>query len=202
MCQLIVLYFGDRKDDDEELFSKLDIKDEITAGNVVPFRVNKPADAQPAKESILPPERLAAADLWAAYGIEEADTFVIADRYGNPYFKGKETELLAKLGEVNKHFRGIRKELKEKVEAAKDARDSGKIGEALTTLKEGFALKLTGYTEAKAAEKLYSELIKSGRDQLAKADAKALEELAKTYKGTELETEIDTAIKATKKSSN
>lgn len=197
-----MLYFGDRKDDDTELFGKLDIKDEVAAGNAVGFRVTKPAEAQPAKESILPPERLAAADLWAAYGVEEADTFVLSDRYGNPYFKGKETELLEKLGEVNKHFRSIRKELKKQVEAAKDARDDGNVAGALKALKEGFEHNLTGYREANDAEKLYNELIKSGRDKLAKADAKALEDLSKTYKGTELESEIDAALKATKKSSN
>ena len=202
MCQLVVLYFGERKDDDTELLAKLDIKDEVVAGNVVPFRVNKPDDSQPAKETILPPERLAAANLWEAYCIEEADTFVIADRYGNPYFTGKETELLGKLGEVNKHFRGIRKELKKQVEAAKDARDEGNVAEALKTLKEGFEHKLTGYREATAAAKLYDELIESGRAQMKEADAKTLAELSKTYKGTELEPEIEKAMNAAAKGSN
>lgn len=199
---MVVLYFGDRKDDDTELLAKLDIADEATAGNVACFRVPKPADPQPAANSILPPDRLASADLWATYGIEEADTFVVADRYGNPYFTGKDTALLEKLGEVNKHFRGVRKELKKNVEAARQAGDDGKVGEALKSLKEGFAHKLTGYNEADDAEKLYNDLIKQGREKLKGADVARLSELAKTYKGTDLEGEIDAAIKAAKKDSN
>ena len=202
MCQLVVLYFGDRKDDDTELLAKLDIADETAAGNVVCFRVPKPAEAQPAAQSILPPDRLAAADLWASYGIEEADTFVVADRYGNPYFTGKEAALLEKLNEVNKHFRGVRKELRKSLADAKQARDDGKVGEALTSLKEGFKHGLVGYSESDDAVKLYNELISNGREKLKGADANALSEMAKTYAGTDLESEIETAIKATKKSSN
>jgi len=199
---LVVLYFGDRKDDDAELLAKLDIADETSAGNVVCFRVPKPAEAQPAAQSILPPDRLAAADLWASYGIEEADTFVVADRYGNPYFTGKETALLEKLNGVNKHFRGVRKELRKSLADAKQARDDGKVSDALTSLKENFKHGLVGYSESDDAVKLYNELISNGREKLKGADANALKDLAKTYAGTDLEPEIESAIKATSKSSN
>jgi hypothetical protein len=196
-----VLYFGDREDDDE-LLAKLDINDEVTAGNAVCFRVKKPAEAEPAAESILPPDRLGAADLWAVYGITEADTFVVADRYGNPYHTGKETALLTKLGEVNKHFRSVRKELKKFVKDARDARDKKDIAKALESLKQGFELGLNGYVEATDARKLYDEIIKSGRDSLKDADAKALEGLARTFKGTDLEAEIEKARKQAAKDSN
>lgn len=201
MSQLVVLYFGDRKDDDE-FFTKLDINDEVKAGNVVCFRVPEPAEKSPATASVVPVDRLASEDLWTSYGIEKADTFVVTDRFGNPYHTGTDAALLAKLNEVNKHFRGVRKELKKSVETARKAREKGEIAAALKSLKEAFEHKLVGYNEAIDAEKLYGDLIKEGREKLKGADAATLEKLAKVYSGTEIESEALEAMKAAKSGSN
>lgn len=194
---MIVLYFGDRKDDDT-FFDKADFIPEVSASNVVCMRVTKPAETKAPAAAIVPAPRLESADLWAAYGITKADTFVLADRYGNPFVTTSEPLLNEKLNELSAHFRTARKSLKTHVEAAQAARDKGDVAGTFTALKEGFKLGLTGYKEAKDAATLYNDCIKTGREQLSAAgkDAKALEALAKTYEGTELASEIDAARKA------
>ena len=162
------------------------------------MRVAKPADAKAPAAAIVPAPRLESADLWAAFGITEADTFVLADRYGNPFVTTSEPLLNEKLSELASHFRTARKSLKKHVGTAQAARDKGDVAATFTALKEGFKLGLTGYKEAKDAAKLYDDCIKTGREQLSAAgkDAKAREALAKTYEGTELASEIETARKA------
>jgi hypothetical protein len=163
------------------------------------IRVAQPAEVKAPAALLVPTPRLESADLWAAYGVTKADTFVLADRYGNPFVTTTEPLLNEKLAELSSHFRTQRKTLKKHIETAQAARDKGDMAATLAALKDGFKLGLTGYTEAKEASKLYDECIKTGREQLAAAgkDAKALEALAKTFEGTELASEIEAARKST-----
>jgi hypothetical protein len=181
------------------VFTKVDFQPEVSASNVVCIRVPQPAEIKSPAAVVVPTPRLEAADLWAAYGVTKADTFVVADRYGNPYFTGPELTLNEKLTEVAAHFKSARKTLAKEIEAAKVARDKGDVAAAFNALKEGFKLGLTGYKEANEAAKLYNELIETGRESLKAAgkDTKALETLAKQYEGTELATEIEAARKST-----
>lgn len=146
----------------------------------------------------MPTNRLEAADLWAAYGIKEADTFVVADKYGNPFHTAKEPVLNEKLGEVASHFRGVRKQLRKEVDAARAAKEKGDVAGALAALKNGFKLGLTGYAEAENAAKLYSEILEQGRKEVKDAgkDGARLDELAKKYAGTEVEKDVAAARKA------
>lgn len=193
---MIILYFGEKKDDDE-FFAKSDFNEQVTAKNVICLRVAKPADTKAPEAAIVPKARLDAADLWAAYGVKEADTFVVADKYGNPFYTAKEPLLNEKLGEVASHFRTLRKQLRKEVEAAQAAKDKGEVTAALAALKSGFKLGLTGYSEAESATKLYGELMDAGRKSLKDAgkDAAKLDALAKQYAGTDLEAEIAAARK-------
>lgn len=154
--------------------------------------------------SILPAPRLEAADLWAAYGVTEEDTFIVADKFGNPFFTGKDACLSEKLREVAGHFRAQRKALRKQVAVAQKAYDDGDTAKAVKTLKEGLALGLTGYEEAVSAAELYSKLIEKGREQLKAADKdlKQLKALKKAYEGTDLAGEIDSALQTAGKTSN
>jgi hypothetical protein len=194
---LVVIYFGERADDDE-LLAKVDLADQVTAQNVVCVRAKKPAETKAPAEALLATPRLESTDLWAAYGVTEADTFIVTDMYGNPFYTGKETALEAKIKEVSSHFRGVRKQLRKKVEAAQTAKDKGDIAAAVEALKEGLKLGLTGYSEAESAAKLYKEMLEAGRKQLKEAgsDAAKLDALAKTFAGTDLESDIKAARKA------
>jgi hypothetical protein len=193
-----VLYFGDRTNEDT-FFDKVDFLAEVSASNVVCVRVPKPAELKAPEPPIVPPARLDATDLWAAYGVKDADTIVLADRYGNPFVTTTEPVLNEKLAELAAHFKDARKSLQKEIDAAKAARDTGDVGAAFTALKAGFKLGLTGYKEAKEAGKLYNEMIETGREKLKQAgkDAKVLEELAKQYEGTDLSGDIEAARKST-----
>jgi hypothetical protein len=195
--QLVCIYFGDQADD-SELLGKVDLNDQVTALNVVAIRATKPQEQAAPPASLIPVDRLRSKDLWAAYGVTESDTFVITDRHGNPYYTGKETALNEKVTEVASHFRSLRKTLRKQVEAAETAREAGKTADAVSAIKEGLKLGLTGYDEADTAIKLYNELIESGRKQLKEAgdDAAKLDALAAAFAGTDLEKEIKAARKA------
>lgn len=146
----------------------------------------------------MPTSRLEAADLWAAYGVKEAETFVVADKYGNPFHTAKEPVLNEKLGEVASHFRAVRKQLRKEVDAAQAAKDKGDVAAAIESLKKGFKLGLTGYSEAESAAKLYNEIVEDGRKQVKAAgkDSAKLDELARKYAGTEVEKDVTAARKA------
>jgi hypothetical protein len=200
---LIVLYFGDRKDDDE-LLGKVDVNELVTGKTIICVRVPKAQPAEPAKASPVPADRLAAKDLWAAYGVTATDTFVVADKFGNPYATTQETALKDKLTEVASHFRALRKQLRKHVDAAEAAREKSETRAAVEALLEGFKLGVTGYNEAEAAAAMYGELIQDGRSRVkaAGADVSKLESLAAQFKGTDLESEIDAALKPLRKNSN
>lgn len=193
-----MLYFGDRTNEDT-FFDKVDFLAEVSASNVVCVRVPKPAELKAPEPPIVPSARLDAADLWAAYGVKDADTLILADRYGNPFVITTEPLLNEKLTELAAHFKDARKSLQKEIDAAKAARDTGEVAAAFTALKTGFKLGLTGYKEAKEASKLYTELIDAGREKLTAAgkDIKAIEALAKEYEGTDLSAEIEAARKST-----
>lgn len=171
---------------------------------MVCIRAEKPEQAKAPAASIRPAPRLEAADLWAAYGVTEEDTFVVADKFGNPYFTGKDACLSEKLREVAGHFRAQRKALRKQVAVAQKAFDDGDAAKAVSTLKEGLALGLTGYEEAVSAAELYTKLIEKGREQLkvVDKDLKKLKDLKKTYDGTDLAGEIDSALETASKTSN
>ena len=128
----------------------------------------------------------------------------MADKFGNPYFTGKDAVLDDKLREVASHFRAQRKALRKQVAVAQKAYDDGDTAKAVKTLKEGLALGLTGYEEAISAAELYNKLLEKGREQLKAADKdlKKLEALKKAYGGTDLAGEIDSALESASKTSN
>ncbi len=198
---MIALYFGDRKDDDE-LLAVVDLSELVTGKTVVCVRVPKPESIQAAPASVVPTDRLATKDLWSAYGIKQADTFVVADKFGNPYAVTTETALADKMKEVASHFRSLRKQLRRDTDTARAAHEKGQTREAIDALLAAFNHGLTGYDEAEPAAKLYQELMDAGRKQLKQAGDKAteLESLAKLYAGTDLQADIDETLKKIRKS--
>lgn len=189
-AQLIILYFGDRADTND-LLNEVDVANHVTAKTVVCVRVAKPVtDAEP--EAPVSDKQADTKPLWDLYGVTDEDTFVVADRFGNAAFVTKERALAGKLREVSSHFRGVRKQLRQEVQAAKEALENGDRRTAIEAALRARAFKLTGYDEAAEAGKVYSQLIEQGRKELeaAKDDAEKLEALSKVYAGTEVEAEI------------
>ncbi len=159
-------------------------------------RLPKPEKATPFADSFVPANRLAAADLWSAYGVEKADTFIVTDKFGNEYLRTESCELAEHTKKVSSHIRAQRKQLKKFTNEAQAALDKGDRDAAMTALRAGFALKLVGYEESEAAAKLATTVLDAGRKEFEAAgtDAKKLEVLSKRYAGTSLAADIDAAL--------
>lgn len=159
--------------------------------------MTKPEEPQALAKSRVPASRLAAADLWSAYAVKEADVFVVCDKFGNEYRRTTKKELAELVKAVGKHFREQRVTLKEHVATATTAREAGKTADAIAALHKAFKLDLVGYEEAESAIKLYRDVLADGRKQLAAAgkDAGKLADLGKQFAGTDLEAEVNEAIK-------
>lgn len=191
----MVLYFGNRLRTSEWL-GETDLGELAKAEAVIGIRVTQPEEPTAFTQTRVPQSRLTAADLWSAYGVKEADVFVVTDKFGNEYRRTTSKELAEVVKSTGKHFREVRLAIKELTEAAAKARDDGKVAEAITTLHKVFKKDLVGYTEAEAADKLYADILAAGRKQLAQAgtDTAKLTDLSKTFAGTDLEAEVTQAI--------
>lgn len=159
-------------------------------------RLPKPEKATPFADSFVPASRLAATDLWSAYGVEKADTFIVTDKFGNEYLRTESCELAEHTKKVSSHIRAQRKQLKKHIAEAQAAFDKGDHDAAMTALRAGVALKLVGYDESEAAAKLATTVLEAGRKELEAVgtDAKKLEALSKRYAGTSLAADIDAAL--------
>lgn len=191
-----MLYFGNRLKTSEWL-GETDLGELAAAESVIGIRVPKPEDTAALATSRVPANRLAAADLWSAYGVTEPDLFVVCDKFGNEYRRTNKKELAELAKAVAKHFREVRASVKENVETATKARADGKTADAIAALHKAFKQELVGYDEAASAVNLYNEILADGRKQLAAAgkDAAKLSALATTFSGSDLEAEITEAIK-------
>jgi hypothetical protein len=193
----VVLYFGNRLKTSEWL-SQTDLGELAAAETVIGIRVPKPEEEPKAlPRSRVPANRLAAADLWVAYGVTEPDLFIVCDKFGNEYRRTPKKELADLVKSVAKHFREQRAKVKEHLETATKARTDGKTADALAALHKALKLDIVGYDEAEGAIRLYREILEDGRKQLAAAgkDSDKLAALAKLYAGSDLEAEIAESVR-------
>jgi len=194
--QVLVLYFGNRLKSSEWL-GETDLGELAAAEAVIGIRVTKPEEETAFAKSRVPQSRAAAADLWSAYSVKEADLFIVCDKFGNEYRRTNKKELAELVKAVGKHFREVRVTIKEHVETATKARADGKIADAISSLHKAFKQDLVGYDEAQSAVSLYNEILADGRKSLAAAgkDTGKLSELSRTFAGTDVEAEVTEAIK-------
>lgn len=195
-AQIIVMYFGDKKNEDQFL-KNADIDGLVVAQSVVCFRVLKTDSDNSAAESVIPVSPLQSNNLWKAYGVEEADTFVVADRYGNKVATEKTGALKDHVLGASKYFRGIRKDIRKLNEAAEAAVEGKDVKTAIAKLHEAFALDVVGYKECVESEELYRKLMGEASKQLetCDGDAEKLKAMAEVYAGSDVEKDINAAIK-------
>lgn len=196
-AQVMVFYFGEMADDNQFL-KNADIDGLVLAKSVVCFRVaprtEVAADTDKATGKA-PKSPLLAADLWKAYGVDKADTYVVTDRYGNRMANEKTGLLKQHVDEVSKHFRGVRKDIRKLTAAAEEAVAAKDTATAIKKLHEAFEFGVVGYKESDAAEALYKELMDAAAEEVTKAgtDVSKLKALAKVYAGSDMEKTIDAA---------
>lgn len=156
--------------------------------------------------SPVPVNKLSADDLWSAYEVDDAGTYLLTDWYGNVVetYSSKPSKgviALAKaLGEKReKAIEGMVKDL----EDAQEEFDEGNTKRALKSLFKVFDEELAGFEPTEDAATLYAKIIEQGQAELdrykAASDESSLKEMARTFRKTELESSIDAALDELKK---
>lgn len=133
-------------------------------------------------------------------------TVVIADAYGNEYTRvtkqPKATELKGYLAKVKEDAEKNSAKLQKNLDNANKALEAKDRKGALKLLLKNFSEGFVGLAPQEESIRAYHEILDAGRTELAelteKNDAAALKALAKDFDKTDLEKEINEAIKGLK----
>lgn len=170
---------------------------------------DKPAEAPKVEASgskFVPQSKFNQEDLWAAYAVDRktgGGTLIVTDQFGNEYKRWaaapryKDLERL--IDSVPTLVAEKAKKLQGEFTKAKAQHEKGAIEKSIKHLLTLFKSGYVGQSPMKEAEELYESILSVGREKIELAllhsDAKGLPELRKTYKGTDLDHEIDAAEK-------
>lgn len=205
---LLILFEGEDDDStDADYISGKDIV-ELAKNKAVFIRVKYNKDREESWDdgSMVPTSIILSKNPTRDYHIKVFPTMVIADCYGNEYYKGTKKPDAAAL---KRYFESIADQMKKsneklqkKLDDAKKSFEAKDTAKTLKALSENFATKIVGLEAQEGSIKLYHQVIEGGRTQIKDTVAaggkdveKKLKELKKTYKDTELAKEIDAAIK-------
>ncbi|NUQ33389.1 MAG: hypothetical protein HUU29_00415 [Planctomycetaceae bacterium] len=154
---------------------------------------------QPQDKFAFPVCRFDASDLYEAYDVDKAGAFVVTDANGNPYKTITSANTLGKTcTEVVKWTEQQEKELGGLLAKAATAFEAGKYSTSLSNIEA--AVKKAHFGEnSKKIEELFNSVLRKGEELMnaavEKGDKKALDSLAKEFKGTYLEERIKEAGK-------
>ncbi len=196
----LVLYFED-KSKGAKWPEDVDLTDLQTKGLVACVRVPKALDP---KKNPAPPSKvvginkLAANNLWEVYGSPKDGTFIICDENGNEFFRGTDKKLQKNVVALRKQVKDRRAKADTFVKKAEKLIDAKNDDGAIKELQSALKLELNGWDESIKAAELYNALIGRGRDRITEAsgDATKLKAIQKTYKGTDIDPEVEAALKA------
>jgi hypothetical protein len=160
-----------------------------------------------AEDSVVPTCKLLSDNPSRDYGIDVGKpTVVVCDWHGNEFFrtdhKVKAPALKAFVEKVAKQVESTDKKLQRHVDKARQDIEKDNQGNALKNLLKAFEDGYVGLDSVVDATRMYHEIIDDLRDQkdklLEEGDANGLRELARIVKKTDLEKEVDEAIKSVK----
>lgn len=128
---------------------------------------------------------------------------VIADSYGNEYAKlakqPKASELKGYLGKIEDSFTKLTEKLQKNLDKANEALAANDRKGALKLLLKNFGEDVVGLTPQEDSIRAYHDILDAGRTEMGelveKADAAGLKALQKEFAKTDLETEIEAAVK-------
>ncbi|MCA8939570.1 MAG: hypothetical protein KDB07_07170, partial [Planctomycetes bacterium] len=151
-------------------------------------KARREADAK-----ILARSRLANQDLWAAYGVDKGETFIVCDWYGNEFkrFKSKPSgsSVLSAVKDVEKDIEKANKNAEAAMPKFSAAKEKGDIDAMLKAALPA----INGYVGLEKVEPLAAaleEVLATQDEALQKAidakDTKALKAFVKKYEGTRI----------------
>jgi hypothetical protein len=160
-----------------------------------------------AEDSVVPASKILSDNPSREYKIEVGKmTVVITDSYGNEYTRvtkqPKATELKGYLAKVKEATDKNAEKLQKNLDKANEALAAKDRKGALKLLLKNFGEGIVGLTPQEESIRAYHQILDAGRTEMAelteKGDAAALKALAKEFDKTDLEKEIDEALKGMK----
>ena len=208
---LFILFVGESDESNEAAY--IYGKDIIAlATNKATFiRVPYTSDREPGWDdgSMVPTSKILGSNPSRDYGIKTYPTMIVADCYGNECYrltaKPDASSLEKKIDAVADTMKRSNERLQKGLESAKSAFETKDRGKTLRTLVDNFKTGLVGLEAQESSVKLYHEIIDAGRKDLDEAVAAGgkdlvtrLKDLKKIFKDTELNKDIDAALKNSK----
>lgn len=205
---LLILFEGEDDESTEADFLRGKEMVELAKDKAIFIRIRYNPDREQSWDdgSMVPTSILLSPNPARDYHIRTYPTMIIADCYGNEYFKGTSVPTVQQLERNLKAVADLMKKsnerLQKKLDEAKKAFEAKDTAKTLKALAENFKTRIVGLEAQEASIKLYHQVIEGGRKELASAVAlggknaeKKLKEMKKLYKDTELVKEIDSALK-------
>ena len=205
---LLIFFPGEGDQYGDAYLTGEDVK-KLSEESAVFIRVAYTSDLEQAPwatDSAVPTSKLLSDNPTRDYGVRSYPTFIVADSYGNEVLSIKKKPSAAELtnsfakveSKMEKEVKSLAKNLKSAQEAMKTDDRSKALKAILKNFKDG----IVGYEEQEETIRLYHEILDAARGEVSElADAggsdsvAALKKLKKEFKGTDLVTEIDEAIK-------
>ncbi len=159
--------------------------------------------SEEAVKSATPTDRLNAADRWAAYDIKKSGTLIVADWFGNPTTRFDvtprgEAPVVRAIDQVPVEFKQVEKRLESELRKVETQFEKNNDGAAMKAVMKLFKLDVVGHTAVNTAVERYTTLVNRGRDRIksleAEGDMAGLRRMKLDYRGSDLETEIESAV--------
>jgi hypothetical protein len=160
-----------------------------------------------AEKSVVPTSKLLSDNPSREYDVPVGKaTVIVADSYGNEYYRlngtPKADQLKASVAKVKDQSEKAAEKLQKNLDKAKDYMDKEDRKNAVKYLLKNFDEGLVGLDAQEETIRMYHEILDAARSELAtlveKKDANAIKSLAKEFKKTDMETEIDEALDSVK----
>ncbi len=193
------------EDQPDAAFAGLEIA-EISRTKAVFIKIPCNTDREPspwAEESRVPTNKLLSENPSRDYGIPVGrSTVVIADSWGNEYFRSSSTPshrtLESYIAKVTEGVKRTNEKLQKTLDRAREAHDKQDRKAALRHIFTNFKYDIYGLPAQEATVALYRELMDDAREEInklvEKKDADSLKALARELKRTDVEKEIDAAL--------
>lgn len=165
---------------------------------------NENRDKAPASESPIPVSKLLSDNPARDYNVAVGKPlFVVADWFGNSYFRSDKKPSAAELKQMIDKIPGkvedANKKLAKTYDAANTAWTKSDRSNALKSLLKNFKEDMVGLEAQENSIRLYHEIMDATRTKMnelhEKGDVDGLKGLAKEVKGTDVAKEVDAAIK-------
>jgi hypothetical protein len=209
--QAILIFFPGEKDDAANFFGGKDFKALEAKAQFVSVPYNSDREPSPVtEESLVPTSKLLSDNPSRDYGIKAYPSFIIADSYGNTVLSlsGKKPtakELEAAFDKVGSKMDDNAKKLQRRLDNAKKSWEAKDANKSMSEIRGNFKDGLVGYDAQNETIRIYHEVVEAARAQVetlkadGSADAmKTLKALKNTFKDTELENDIEAALKGNK----